>query len=352
MKKKLALIAAVVFAISLTGCGSDESKKAEPETTAESTEITAEEETTEESTEEVIDISGTYQNVSLFCDSVYQLNENGTYDRTTPEEKGTYVVEANGDIMLTEKGVSNSEDTFTPYLEYYYLSNCPFGSDSEFICFSSDEEYGAKPAFDENGKSNQTFKTGLSERADGNDHQYEFKMNEDGTFSVQEEVGVMQNGFMMMSDGDKYEGEYELNDAVLTLKCNDIEYKLLFIDEKIYYNVLMKHTEETEDQFQKMQAVKEAIFEPVDEALANEVSGKFQGQWEYTNGAAKYTLTFDGYNIVVDCIAGGYQITNQGTYIVCKDLLLVTYENGKQATIRYTYENGELNFSPLVGLDE
>ena len=66
----------------------------------------------------------------------------------------------------------------------------------------------------------------------------------------------------------------------------------------------------------------------MDEALAAEIRGKLQGVWEYSEGAVSYSIQFDGDHISVSSSVGGYGLSNQGTYEICRDLLLITYDSG------------------------
>lgn len=354
MKKKIISIVMAIFTLSLVGCGSNvlpkekseditekmqtsESAEMEEETqTSESVEM--EEETTEA---EMADVSGVYQNISLFFDSTYQLNENGTYDKLSPEEKGTYIVDEGGKIAFTPKGVAANE-IFAPLGMYYYRSNDHF--------FDEDEEYGTAPVFDENGRTSQTFETPIRKQDNGEMIGNVLTMNEDGTFILENEVGRMQGGMLVTSDGDKYEGEYTLNDEILTLKWNGAEYQLVFINDKLYYDVIRKQSKENEQEIEAgklaLQAAEDEKYAPVEESLANEICDKLKGEWNFAG--EPYTVTFDGFNVSV----AGMGYANQGTYIVCKDILLITYENGNKATMNYLYENGEMKLAALVALNE
>ena len=361
MKKKLLAVTAVAAAMALSACGGgteadvteaqtgNESQAEESDSSEVSEDAESENESKETEAPEVQDVTGTYKNVSFLENTTYVLNDNGTYDSDKVDygQKGTYTVSEDGKITLQPVDLGN-QYIMTPYEEYYYFSNDDY--------FDEDSEYGAVPSFDENGRSTQSFQTPFVSQSNGYELSNTLTFKEEGTFTIQQETGQMQGGFLVTSDGDSYDGEYTFDNGVVTLKWNDAEYQLLFIDNKLYYNVLKKQTDENASDFDAqeaaMQAEKDEKYAPVDEALANEISQKLQGQWQYSQGAVSYTLTFDGFNITVESVVGGYQLTNKGTYTVCKDLLLVTYENGEQATMDYTYEDGNLDFSGLVGLTE
>lgn len=351
MKKLLVLMLAAALALSLVACGgggdNPQNSGSTPPPNAETTQPGADippEETPGEDEER--DVTGTYENISLFLTSTYEWRENGSYDKTNPDEKGTYVVSDKGDVIMSENRGSGG-DTFTPYGDYYYRSN--------LICgFEKDNEYGLAPSFDENGRSSQTFDA-FYERITNDQHHYlVFTMNEDGTFILKDMIRSNTQG--IVDEGDTFEGEYVLNDDILTLKWNGIEVPFLYIDGKIYFDIIEKQTEETaqktEERHAALQAAQDEKYAPVDDALANEVSSNLQGEWEYTDSGLTTTLLIDGNNITVTASAGGSSISNQGTYIVCKDFVLITYETGKRAKMAYDIDNGEFSFYPLQGIED
>ena len=121
MKKLLSLALAAALALSLTACGggsggddkssgSSSSKSGDSSTVSSSSSSQGD---ASEPQEEEREIPGTYENVSLFLTSTIQVSENGSFDRTKPDEKGTYNI-INGDSFeLVEKGMGNG-DIFTP----------------------------------------------------------------------------------------------------------------------------------------------------------------------------------------------------------------------------------------------
>lgn len=343
MKKVLVIVMAALLALSLAACGGNEQNQGGATTEA-PTVTEAPQETPQEETQEV---PGTYANVSLFLTSTYQLNENGSFDKTSPEEKGTYTVGDDGSIELTEAGMSGG-DIFTPYGQYYYRSNL-------ICCFEEDEEYGMAPSFDENGRSNQTFEAYYERTDTGNQRYVEFTMNEDGTFVLKRQIHNLDGILSVVDYGLTFEGTYALDGDILTLNWNGIEVPFLLIDEKIYFDVIVKQTDENMQAFTELNetlaAAEEARFAPVDETLAGEISALLQGSWEYTSGQVSYDIYFEGENINVTSTVSGYTLENQGTYVICSDFILVNYQNGGQAIMQYTYENGQLSLYPLYGLE-
>ena len=65
MKKMLSFTLAIAMCLSLCACGGGTATKSES-------------------------LAGTYTNVSFSPDTKYTLNENSTYDKVSPNEKGTY----------------------------------------------------------------------------------------------------------------------------------------------------------------------------------------------------------------------------------------------------------------------
>ena len=381
MKKKFYfLMSAALLSLSVSACGGTDSSaeaassatetsadadgntsadanKGTSDTSKSTSNASAEEasETVDEEMAEPIDPTGTYHSLSLLQpNSVYELHENGTYDRTSPEEKGTYTVSDSGTISFTQKDYIVS-DTYAPYENYYFCT-----SDS---IFTGDKDYGAAPSFDENGRSSQSFETsfGLADET-GTSRAYILTFKEDGTFSLQEEIGQMQGQFLAVQDGDLKEGNYTLDGEIITLSWNGADYKLLFRDNRIFYDVIVKETDENTNAISAgndaLQAAEDAKYAPVDDALASEIKEKLQshGQWEYSapagNTTATYYVDFNGDSFKIKCVLAGYQISNQGTYIVCKDLLLITYDNGEKSTMNYDYENGTITIYPLVAISE
>lgn len=343
MKRTFTLFLALLMALCLCACGGGDNAPQEtdqPDTPAPTEKTVSQEQV----------IPGAYESVSLFLNSTYQLNENGSYERTSPDEKGTYTVLDNGGFELKEKDMGNG-DVFTPHGEYFYRSN--------LICsFEEDEEYGLAPTFDENGRSNQTFEAYYEPTDTGNQRFVSFAMKEDGAFVLKNQIRNL-NGFLTVVDeGDTYEGEYALDGDMLILKWNGLEVPFLFLDGQIYFDVIEKQTAETaaatEARRAALQTARDAKYTPVDDVLSSKVSDAVQGEWGYSANNVDYTLLFDGYDINVTASAGGSSIENKGTYVVCKDFLLITYETGKRALLDYSYEGEEFAFtgSGLHGVDE
>jgi len=349
LKKPLSLALAAALALSLTACGGGNggddkssggsSSKSGGSSSASSS--SSSQGDASEPQEEEREVPGTYENVSLFLTSTIQVSENGSFDRTKPDEKGTYTVKDDGSFELVEKGMGNG-DIFTPYGDYYYRSN--------LICsFDEDEEYGLAPSFDSNGHSNQSFDAYYEPASGGNQNYVLFTMKEDGTYTLQKQIRNTQGFLTVVDQGDTYEGTYSLDGDVLTLTWKEFKFPFLFLDGKIYFDIIEKQTAENTADLEARRTALEAFraekFVPVDDALASEIVSSVQGEWEYSNNNVKYVMLFEGNNFSVTTTAGGASLNSQGTYVVCKDFVLITYDTGKRARIDYTYENGEFNWT-------
>ena len=357
MKKLLSLALAAALALSLTACGGGSggddkssggsSSKSGGSSSASSS--SSSQGDASEPQEEEREVPGTYENVSLFLTSTIQVSENGSFDRTKPDEKGTYTVKDDGSFELVEKGMGNG-DIFTPYGDYYYRSN--------LICsFDEDEEYGLAPSFDSNGHSNQSFDAYYEPASGGNQNYVLFTMKEDGTYTLQKQIRNTQGFLTVVDQGDTYEGTYSLEGDVLTLTWKEFKFPFLFLDGKIYFDIIEKQTAENTADLEARRTALEAFraekFVPVDDALASEIVSSVQGEWEYSNNNVKYVMLFEGNNFNVTTTAGGASLNSQGTYVVCKDFVLITYDTGKRARIDYTYENGEFNWTGyLQGVED
>lgn len=205
MKKILSILVVAAMTLSLTACsGNNES------------------------------ITGTYKNITFLADATITLNENETYDRTSPNEKGTYTTKRGG-FVLTPSTVSEG-GTFAQYDDHYYYTV------GETQCFSKDKEYGIAPTFDENGKSNQSFDAFYHSISDNQWDVIYLTLNEDGTFSLRDCTRTMNT----QTDGTLYEGTYTLEGEVLSLDCGDIVMPFLYLDDKIYFNVFEKQNSTAE----------------------------------------------------------------------------------------------------------
>ena len=176
---------------------------------------------------------GVYENVS-FAETTYQLNENGSYDKTAPNEKGTYEAKRGG-FVLTEQGKSNSDEEFEKKDQYYYRTNL-------ICCFEEDNEYGMAPSFDENGRTNQSFYEYYERITDEKHKCISLTLNEDGTFVLSESVVKVYEG-NRVGDPVVHKGEYKLDDYVLNLNYDGMNHPFLYLNNKIYFDVLEKVSE-------------------------------------------------------------------------------------------------------------
>jgi len=206
MKKIIAMLLVTISCLSIVACGAS---------------------TESGNSNEDVNVAGTYHNVTFLSSSSFTLNENSTYDRTVPNEKGTYETSKKG-IILTD--TNDDETIFAQKDNYFYRTNL-------ICCFEEDEDYGLEPTFDDNGMSNQWFCAYYDTISDSKWNVIILQLNEDGTFKLRD---CTRDAGGSQSDGTVYEGTYTLNDYVLNLNCGEETMPFLFIDDKIYFDVYEK----------------------------------------------------------------------------------------------------------------
>lgn len=204
MKKPLLIVLTLAMLLSLCACGGETSNQSEP-------------------------LAGTYTNVSFPPNTKYTLNENSTYDKVSPNEKGTYKASKDG-FVLTD--TDNHETVFAKEGDYYYRTNL-------ICCFEEDEDYGLAPTFSKEGKSNQWFCAYYDSISDTRWKVIILTMNEDGTFKLRD---CERDSSGHQSDGTVYEGEYTLDGSTLNLAHDGGTISFLYINEKIYFDVIQKTT--------------------------------------------------------------------------------------------------------------
>lgn len=245
MKKLLALMLAATLALSLVACGggsgagdTNTPSTGNGDTTSTDTPSGGNGDTTSADTSQIPDepqnitpedIAGTYQSVSLFQETAYQLNANTTYDRIDKDEKGTYTINGGGGFTL--QPTSDMSQTFAKKDNFYYIIDKVGFADS-------DDDYGLKPTFDNNGRSNQSFSIQY-DSAPASSYWYEIflELNEDGTFRL---PYYQRNTAADVRNKGQYEGEYYLDDYVLNLNHQDGTIKFLFLNDTIYCRVFEK----------------------------------------------------------------------------------------------------------------
>ena len=201
MKQQLALLLAAVLPLALTGCtgtgqgAATPSQPTPPALTAPAAEASPAPQA----------LPGTYRSATILHEDVYELHENGTYDRTGTYDdlyaKGTYVENESGGFSLTE---------------------------ADF------EDYGLPPSFDSSGRSAQTF---VADYLVGRTTKMvSLTLDKDGSFVLKD---------FLRGDGSAEEltevaGVYNLEGALLTLECQDGPIPMIVQDGGIYFFVLEK----------------------------------------------------------------------------------------------------------------
>ncbi len=201
MKKVIALCLVLISIVSLCACGEGGKK----------------------------DVSGTYKNVTFLPDEEYVLNTNSTYESKFHFEKGTYEANSKGGFDLAHAN-DESVTTFDCLDSYYYRT-------SNVCAFEEDEEYGLKPTFDENGKSDQWFCAYYDSISDTQWNVIILELKEDGTFKLND---CKRNSSGDQYDENIYEGTYTMEENILKLSHDKGIFPFVFTDEKIYFDVLEK----------------------------------------------------------------------------------------------------------------
>ena len=176
-------------------------------------------------------VAGTYESASMFLNNTYKLNENGTYDKE-PNTKGTYEISSKGGFTLSEAN-SSSEEVFAQSGDYYYRTN--------LICyFEKDDEYGLEVSFDKSGRSNQSFSANYEtiDQSSWLVKKLGLVLNEDGTYKLYDMRVYIKQG--KIADKKTFEGTYKLENDILFLNYENNDYPMLFIDGKLYFDVIEK----------------------------------------------------------------------------------------------------------------
>ena len=314
MKRALSLILIAILALSLTACGGG--KEAE--------------------------IPGTYEAVGLVSGPAYVLNENGSFDRG--EEKGTYTAAEDGSgIVLTPK--DGTAYSLLASGEYYYTETA----------MTEDTEYGMAPSFDENGHADQTFTT----EAEGST--LTLTMRQDGSYSFSSSKPSAVSS--KLTDTVSYDGSYRLEDTVLYLNWNEMDFPLLFVDDAIYPVVYLQKTDgNSADISAKQTAVQNAEKEAADSRWwtpsddPSELKSALLGTWHYTDGYGNYDLTFSDSAVSVHMDFLGYTALDAtGTYTILQDAVLLEYQSQSgtytiinHRAVPFTFENGTLTLYEML----
>ena len=313
MKKILALIFTAALMLSLAACGGVSSKQ----------------------------ISGSYTAAALMPCISFELNEDGTYQHG--EEKGTYTLDkASGSLSM--QPVTGAEYTLLASGEYYHTE----------AAMTTDTEYGKAPTFDEDGHSHQTFTTEVEGSA------LTLALREDGSYSFS--YGSPSTVNDKLTDTVSFEGNYRLEDTVLFLTWNEMDFPLLFVDDAIYPIVYLHETDaNSADIRAKQTAVQDAAKEAADSrwwtpsADPSEIQNALLGTWKYNDGYGNYEFTFNDSSVSIHMDFMGYTALNStGTYTILNRAILLEYTSASGfRTIRavpFTFENGTLKLYEMLDI--
>lgn len=231
MKKQMTLLLAAALCLTLSACGGQGAASPTQSPPADSPSPTAAADqppAQSEAPPEEEPVAGTYQNVTIMPESVYQLYEDTTYDRQGPEETGTYQETDNGGFSLFQPGFGNASASFVRHGAYYYEMTS---------YFEEDEDYGLAPTFDEAGRSGQSF---VANYASGTvyNRMLSLVLREDGTFQLTD----FERGSGSAQADAAWEGTYTLEGDVLRLSSQEGELPFLYLNSRLYFMVLEKRT--------------------------------------------------------------------------------------------------------------
>lgn len=198
MKNAILLLLALVLTISLVACG----------TNSES-------------------LVGIYTNVSFSPNTKYTLNENSTYDKVSPNEKGAYKPKRGGFVLID---TNDDETVFAKEGDYYYRTNL-------ICCFEEDEDYGLAPTFSKDGRSQQWFCAYYETISNSRWKVIILTLNEDGTFMLRD---CIRDNAGNQSEGTVYEGKYTLDGSILNLNHKGGTIPFVYVNEKLYFDVIQK----------------------------------------------------------------------------------------------------------------
>ena len=91
-------------------------------------------------------------------------------------------------------------------------------------------------------------------------------------------------------------------------------------------------------------------FASVDAETEAAIDAYLQGTWEYTDNGINYACTFEGGSFYVTSEISGTSISNEGSYKICKEVILVTYSNGNMAYMEYEWDGAEVTLYYLTGM--
>lgn len=280
-----------------------------------------------EATPAVPDVVGTYKTADLF-DTTYVFHENTTYDiesdsRAADVGKGTYTVDSNGTLQLTD--VEGGTHNFKIKDGYIYRTDA-------LSYFEKDEEYGLELTLDSNGRTNQTFQSELI-YSNGDRHIFALILKDDGTCEVKYNV-LADKGYGDRLVRENFDGTYSVENDVMTVNYNGADHTMLIEDGLLYFYVLEESSDaESVDAQSQAEESTDAAIASIEEAL--------QGAWVHETT----TITFSDGRFVYDyiCVSDGKRDAPEGNYEIGEKTIALHYDSGASTEIDYTFEDGVLS---------
>lgn len=209
------------------------------------------------------EVAGTYKNVSLLQDAVLTLNDDDTYDANYRlerystfqyEDKGTFSPEDNGNLLIFDGEYDKIEFQRIADKYYYRTSDYEYEPNIDYyddFCFATDTEYGKAPTFDENGRSNQSFTSiyevsesvmyGSMQEENPEEKVLSLSLFDDGTFVLDNIISdSAEDAVNTTVRSASYQGTYNLDGEILSLKYDGGEMTFIYTDDKIYFDVYEK----------------------------------------------------------------------------------------------------------------
>lgn len=134
-------------------------------------------------------------------------------------------------------------------------------------------------------------------------------------------------------------------EANISYFFDDVLYITQYKQENDGINITNNTTNETVVNFQK----EVEVFNDIDTTTYQAIDNILQCDWETcwegtTDDGVSYQFVCNQGRIEIEMQMFGETISNAGTYVIKDKAIIITYDNGGQALMRYTFENNELTY--------